>query len=278
MVTNVPDAKVPQSVQKPVVVGFISPQDSLLAVSIQLTDVVIGTASSVSNVTNAVVTISENNRFVALRYLDNSQGIYIAQARNFPIEAGKTYTLRVTMPSGQTLAASASVPAAVPIQQVVFDSAQTTTTQTASLSIKWTDPAGQPNYYRIKGDQVYSLTQPTGTYTATIDLAFRNENFRYLLTDANRDGQTLTSSSGYYQPYTVNGTGGAVSRLPGNILTLRLLTVDKMYYDYHSALQQFSDANGNPFAEPVLLPTNIAGGGIGCFAAYNQSLARIVLK
>ncbi|OIN60189.1 DUF4249 domain-containing protein [Arsenicibacter rosenii] len=286
LVQDVPDAKVPQESEKPVVISFISPQDSLLAVSVQLTRTVLGTYQSGTIVSNAVVTIADGNRFIALPYVQGSNGIYAAPARNFPLQAGKTYTLSVKMPSRQELSSSATIPENTPIQSVVIDSAvavyngsQPVYRYTAQL--KWKDVAGQADYYRIRGDQVITrvVTGPnTQTQTASYVTAvlFDNRPNRYLITDLNQDGQLLTSAKGLYVRFAENTTGQPVG--PANTVNLYLLHTDKLYYDYHNALKNYSESDGNPFAEPVLLPNNIQGGGLGCFAAFNQSVVRFTPK
>lgn len=286
LVQDVPDAKVPQESEKPVVVSFISPQDSLLAVSVQLTRTVLGTYQSGTIVSNAVVTIADGNRFIALPYVQGSNGIYAAPARNFPLQAGKTYTLSVKMASGQELSSSATIPENIPVQSVIIDStvaiyngAQPVYRHTAQL--KWEDVAGQADYYRIRGDQVVTrvVTGPnTQTQTASYVTAvlFDNQPNRYLISDLNQDGLVLTSAKGLYARFTENTTGQPAG--PANTVNLYLLHTDKMYYDYHNALKNYSESDGNPFAEPVLLPGNIRGGGLGCFAAFNQSVVRFTPK
>ena len=289
LVQDVPDAKVPQEPQKPVTVGFISPQDSAVGVSIQLTKPVLGTLTANSIVSGAVVTISEGNRFMALPFVPGSEGVYLARTRNLRIEAGKTYKLFVTMPTGQTLSATAKVPEPIAIQEVVLDSVLardfgSLPTYRYTVRFKWRDPAGEANYYRINADQLFSEKVTTGpnnqtqVITSAQRISFLNQDGRYVVSDVNQDGEPLTSATGYYNKYVISYSTNGATRAPGGPVTLYLLNTDKSYYDYHSALNRYSDADGNPFAEPVLLPGNIEGGGLGCFAAFNQSVVRFTPK
>lgn len=288
LVQDVPDSRVPQEPQKPVIVGFISPQDSLLAVSVKLTQTVLGTQPFINNgVPNAVVTLSNGQKFIALSFVQNSDGVYSAPARNFPIIAGQTYQLSVSMPSGQTLTSSAKVPEAVAITNTLFDSSkivQGYQSYKYTVRIGWKDPAGQPNYYRIMGDQVNTQTIPTGpngqtaTFTNINPVYFENEEPRYVLTDNDADGNQFTSSRGTYAKTLIANINGKQTNTPAGPLTLSLLSTDKAYYLYHEALNRYRATEGNPFAEPVLLPSNIQGGGLGCFAAYNGSSLKIVPK
>lgn len=286
LVQDVPDSKIAQEPQKPVIVSFISPQDSLLAVSIKLTQTVLGTQQTNSQVVqNAVVTLAEGNRFIALPFVQGSDGIYAAPARNFPVQAGKTYKLTVLMPSGPTLTSSATVPADVPIQEITLDSLANSLNPNERyyLQIRWQDPLGS-NYYRIQGYQSYTTTAPTSATNqaptiTTSSINFPGQRGRYLLTDQNEDGSRFTSARGFYQKTAVRAyiNNKPVIGPAGNLF-ISLLNTDKAYYDYHEALKRYDNSEGNPFAEPVLLPGNIQGGGLGCFAAYNRSSRTIVLK
>ena len=288
LVQDVPDSRVPQEPQKPVIVGFISPQDSLLAVNIKLTQTVLGSQPATnSGVSNALVTISEGSRFIALPFIQGSDGNYSAPARNFPIEAGKTYRLTVAMATGQILTSSATVPAVIPIQDIQFDSigVNSNLAERYFLQVRWQDPAGISNYYRLQGTQSYVQTIPVGpnnqpqTTTIVQTINFVNQEGRYVVNDQNNDGNRFTSVRGFYQKrvagYYVNNKPVLV---PGGAVMISLLNTDKLYYDYHESLKRYSNSDGNPFAEPVLIPGNIQGGGIGCFGAYNRSSVKIVLK
>jgi hypothetical protein len=60
-------------------------------------------------------------------------------------------------------------------------------------------------------------------------------------------------------------------------LTYSLLHTDENYYRYHDAVLRQRQSDGNPFAEPVPVPTNI-NGGLGCFGAYNRRTVIVRLK
>lgn len=105
--------------------------------------------------------------------------------------------------------------------------------------------------------------------------------------DLNQDGQSVTSPKGIipnYLNYTYfdslsNGYYGGnvpITKRPVSVNGM-LLHVDKNYYDYHRTLQQQNDIDGNPFAEPVLISTNIEG-GLGCFGAYNRTTKTVILN
>jgi hypothetical protein len=81
--------------------------------------------------------------------------------------------------------------------------------------------------------------------------------------DKNVDGQTMNNSLEVYL-YDVTSKG-----------ELELIHASKEYYLYHSKLTIAADNNGNPFAEPVIMYTNI-NGGYGVFAGFNQYKKTVV--
>ena len=191
------------------------------------------------------------------------------------------------MPSGQTLTSSAKVPEAVDIISVLFDSTkiiQSYQSYRYTVRLGWKDPAGQSNYYRVMGEQVNTQTIATGpngqtaTFTNANPIPFETESSRYLLIDSDADGNQFTSSRGTYTKILITNINGKQTTTAAGPLMLSLLNTDKAYYLYHEALNRYQATDGNPFAEPVLLPSNIQGGGLGCFAAYNRSLRTIILK
>jgi Domain of unknown function (DUF4249) len=56
---------------------------------------------------------------------------------------------------------------------------------------------------------------------------------------------------------------------------VKFLHVDKNYYLYHESVQR-NDNNGNPFAEPSLVFTNISN-GYGCFGSFSTIDKDIIL-
>jgi hypothetical protein len=71
------------------------------------------------------------------------------------------------------------------------------------------------------------------------------------------DGQTYT--------FTVDVRVHTDSRGEVSEPYVRLEAVSERYYRYIRARQAISDNQGNPFAEPITLPSNVTG-GLGIFA------------
>lgn len=308
--------------EKLVVTGFISPQDTVLAVQVSRSAPVLGDDRSIRDVTNATVTISNGTRFIALKYAPNynKQGVnvYWASNRDFFISQGQSYTLTVTTPNGQKVDAQCTIPNRPPNFEARLDSSVSERgtiytngsrvplyVKEYTLRARWFDVPGQKNYYRIAGIFQSQNTPPANT-TLVSPVGTQNVYFENigLQTDSpSTDGTVLTSREGrYYQSqlsYTsttvITGPGGntvvnsnssaeiVMSQVQlGRLLrfaelTVSLLHTDENYYRYHDAIARQDATIDNPFAEPVLIPTNI-NGGLGCFAGYNRSTVMIRLK
>jgi hypothetical protein len=53
-------------------------------------------------------------------------------------------------------------------------------------------------------------------------------------------------------------------------LLTELRSISKEYYDYQTSLNEYWNADGNPFAQPVQVFTNIEN-GFGIFAGFGKS-------
>lgn len=284
-----------QEPEKLVVACFISPQDTVLAALVTRSSPVLGTAKPFnSDVTNATVTLSDGSQSVMLRIkagtiYGNVYNTYRADPRELPIVAGKTYTLTVRVPDGRQVTATCTVPRPVALEQVVLDSAISDDLGSRGknyyASLRWHDPAGQTNFYRVAGSNEYPYTyrvwtSPNSSARDTVvhfrgDWYFRKGS---ILTDLGRDGQEIISQRGRLAPSTMTLVNGVwMSTRPSGQLNAHLLHVDENYYRYHDAVERQNQLNENPFAEPVLIPSNIQG-GLGCFGAYNRSTITIQIK
>jgi hypothetical protein len=96
------------------------------------------------------------------------------------------------------------------------------------------------------------------------------------LSDNRLDGVNFTSgrfswSGGYFN----NNLNYDYTSYESIIAYGYLFNTDEPYYRYHQSLRNSN--NDNPFAEPAPVYSNITG-GLGVFAAYNQSVITLQLK
>ncbi|RYF69724.1 MAG: DUF4249 domain-containing protein, partial [Cytophagaceae bacterium] len=269
--------------EKLVVNSYISPQDTLLSVKVSRSKPVLGeqTDALPYNVANAIVSLTDGDRVVVLRYLSDKQW-YEAKANLLPIVTGRTYTLTVSTPDGKQVTASATVPKPVPVNQGILDSTVVTTgirlQKIYTVRLDWQDPANEANYYKYAAYFSWNPgigypinDQPKQASSTLRALPFARENRTgNLVTDDRQGGALLTSLAAEVGMVEVNANAtnaqAALKKmtlgqlLPGPQVLLQLLSTEELYYRYTDAIIRQRENRSNPFAEPVLIPTNIQGG------------------
>ncbi|WP_138995299.1 DUF4249 domain-containing protein [Larkinella sp. C7] len=294
LVAEIDPSKLPPIDRKLVVNGYLSPQDTVLAVSVSSSQTVLGdiVTDSVNTVLNATVTLASEGKTVPLAF-DPALRVYTADARQLPVLVGKTYTLQVEAPGFETVSSSCTIPANIPVSELRLDSSQSYVGPGLdpiwqyNVRAIWQDPVGQTNYYRVAG-YGECLNWPPRFPEAHIDTTGSKVLMRGLIgfgrqdqyiSDQNQDGQLLLSVRGdvplnfdysYYDSTRQMTYAGSYAFSKPLTIRVSVLQVDENYFTYHRARQQQRQSQNNPFAEPVLMPTNIQG-GLGCFGAYNRS-------
>lgn len=282
-----------RSAAKLVVNGFLSPQDTVLAVKLTRSTPVLGTDSTTSApgypVADATVTVSDGSQSVSLAY-DPALAYYRADVGLLPIVGGRQYTLMVQTTDGQRYVSTCTIPQPVALTGVQFDSLTQSDfgyqLRRYYVRARWQDPAGQDNYYQITGAFRYVTACTNCTTVAGYvereqfnNLSFDASDNRGLLTDQGTEGGPMISG----RAYLTNGGYGIGSRAfldsyKRAAVELNLLNVEQTYYQYRDAINRQAQVGGNPFAEPVIIPSNVSNGALGCFAGYNRSSLTIKLK
>lgn len=273
---------------KIVVNGFLSPQDTLLAIRVTRSQIVVGDSLSLLEtgivVPNATVTLSEGDRSVVLPYHKDRPPVdsaYSINARLLPIVAGRTYKLTVETPDGRRLSSTCTIPQAVLPKSITFDSLTQTqnrgTTQRYFVRARWQDPAEQTNYYQVAG--IFRYAPITNVREERFSsLSFDDDN-RGLFTDAGVNGTIMVSGRAYLTSVssaTSVQTNFSSQYSTANV-TVNLISVEQSYYRFQEAIIRQRRSRNNPFAEPVFVPSNIQG-GLGCFAGYNNATLTTTLK
>jgi Domain of unknown function (DUF4249) len=270
-VTEVDPSQLPSTDSKLVLSCYISPQDTVIAAKVTETKTVISTGGTRADITNATVKISDGTKTVQLVY-DNNLLYYRALPSQMPIEVGKTYTMTVSTPDGRSVSAKSTVPSPISIKEIKVDSGTSVTIRKLNaqevkeyyFKLIWQDVAGSADYYRGFGF-VQGIFKDRNNSSAQ-----RTDGVDFTSTDdKNSDGQLLALSV-TYQPAR-NATQATIQKL-----TVGLFHSDIHYFNYHESLRK-QRGNSNPFAEPVLLYTNVEG-GFGCFGAYNATWKELKVK
>ena len=284
-------ASLGQIEKKLVIIGFISPQDTVLAVKVNITRPVTE-ANYTKNygvASDATVVLSSGNQSVQLKYNGKYQ-YFQADPKKFPIRAGETYRITAQTPAGLKASGVCTVPQPTKLQQVRLDSVEDSNHQKQYfVRYYWQDEPQTTNYYQTVGLFAYAKPCPacktdakTKAEAQTVPVLFESAGqLNSLLSDQSRDGKRLESYRGLLSQTTTTSTSSSklsfASLYDKATVKATLLNVDEAYYNYHQALELQEKADGNPFAEPVLLPDTIEE-GLGCFAAYNLSSLTVTFK
>jgi hypothetical protein len=164
---------------------FISPQDTLLEVSVTKTAPVIGDildgAERYPNILNANVVLSDGQKSVTIpyktlqlpssydadgEYIFTARSRYFLSAKNLPITVGKTYTLKVSAPGFDSVEGSCVIPPKV-VAEKDISSIQTMVTGPAgrgggpggggsgatitypSIEVRFKDIVGEESFYSV---------------------------------------------------------------------------------------------------------------------------------
>ena len=220
---------------------FISPQDTLLEVSVTQTAPVIGTVldgvERYPNILNANVVLSDGEKSITIPYKTlqlpssyNADGEYIYTARsryflsakNLPIMVGKTYTLKVSAPGFESVEGSCVIPTKVVAEKDILSSQSLITGNVGrgatgtypSIAVSFKDIAGEENFYGV-GQFFYqkgTYIDATGAKKQRINWTTKYE----YITDKGQENQTIVAQAFDLRSFNNfssfggngNGTGG----------------------------------------------------------------------
>lgn len=255
------DIKLPESKEEIVVTSFLDPDDTLISVVVRSSKPKYGSGSTPGSypedqITNARVTIGDGVTTVTLSF-DSLFFFYRTSQTNLKIESGKTYYLDVLTPDGKNVSARTQVPTG----KMQFDTV---------IAVKKSAPqAGWVEYDLSVG----VLDMPGQvTFVSVYSLVYADSSFFSVgnpMPNTHFDNDERTEKSKYY----FSTSGGTYSG-PGDLYVKAVaLNCSKEFYLYNESVQRSLQVGGNPFADPVLIYTNIDG-GLGCFGSFVANTKR----
>jgi hypothetical protein len=248
--------KLPSAIPKLVVGCYISPQDSIVTLTLTRSKPVFGSTSpsGYKPVTDASVIISNSTQSVTLSYNDLTEKYEVSSAL-FPIEGGATYELNVLTPQGESVSSSCKVPAS----NINSASIELTDVENSTkvITVKWQDNPAETNYYVVHGE--IETLEKIGEDTLIGNMNTDNYN---TVNDSKSIGNELSMRLMAKQP---------TEKVVFTRYNAYLLNVDVNYYLLNKAVADYRE--GDPFSEPLPLYTNIKN-GLGVFAAYQKIILR----
>jgi hypothetical protein len=206
-------------------------------------------------VNDATVIISHNGRDISLSFrpvIDSSsqKGFNYSSPEIFQPTVGDEIRLSITDSKGRTATAITRY-----MEPPSFEDIRVTTRASDSLSFLFfrfpdNNPNGE-NFYRLMvGKEVDSIAD-----RPELDLTF--------------EGRFTTDG------FVTIGTSYRFEL--GDTLNITLFHVEKEYYDFVNTLRDAANANGNPFAQPAVIKSNI-NGGRGIFTTLSFVRRRISIR
>ncbi len=236
---------------------------------------------NLTKVDNATVSIYDGTTLVSNLTYDGEK--YIILGLSSPPTAGKIYRIEVSAPNFTSVSSSDFCPQKVSILQV--DTSSTTTSfgdREENVTIKFQDPGSTKNHYGIEFNidrysRYYNSTSSSWDtsyigseeiYIASSNPVVDNsgpDNYVRTLTlkDNLFDGQQKSILFNYYRYPSGNPNEFSVK-------TVKLFSLTEATYKYKKSITAYRAADGNPFAEPVQVFTNVEN-GFGIFGGQSNS-------
>lgn len=219
---------------------------------------------------DATVNILHDGKVIAVLTHDR-RGLYVGSGP--PPEAGRSYTLRVSAPGFQTVTATSRVPNPVEVLEVSFSDSVGTISDwlgrhmLAAFDVRFADPKATDDFYQLNVMRNIGRVQHTGFYAD--HPALPRESLREIIRSDGIDRMTYI-----HAPFTdATFDGGAFEsqfrfkRRPVHAYWVQLISLSEDYYRYAQSVTSREQTEENPFAEPVVLASNVKGGA-GVFGGY----------
>jgi hypothetical protein len=249
------NTKYPEFREKLVVYGYLSPGNKTNYISVNSNYRLYGKLYTTDKWGNLTATISDGSHEISL---DSNKVGFDFNSSDFPIEEGKSYTIKIKSDFGLSAEASCTVPfrrnfdLAIDTFRAVNNSAGYYYSP-FNADIYYTDFPGENNYYLMLCEQTSYDSDSYDPISTTRITGSGKEYFSDNGAEAMRARFTL----GYIRdPKLVDSS----------FLKVYLLNIDKEYYDYKKSLDNYNDGS-DPFTEPSPVFSNIVG-GLGILASY----------
>lgn len=224
-------------------------------------------------VPNASIRIYENDLLLAELQPVPHLRIYRASLSAPLQSAGKTYEMEVSAPDYPTVTAKMVFPREPQIGNIVYEALGGRDEygyEMDRVSFDVLDPAGSGDIYDFSAtvgryDSFENRRYEQLAHISSNDPLLEKAYPSVLFSDAGNDGQTYPIQLILYPIDTSNGGFGR----------LKVSCITKTEYFFHKSYNEYVNAVNNPFAEPVVLYTNIENGR-GLFIGRQTKIFNIV--
>jgi hypothetical protein len=256
--------EIPDNEPKLVVFSYLSPSKDSIDINVSRSVPLYHVKDYEESLTvsDAIVELkAENSNWVRVPFRPG-EDVYRISRHDFPVEQGQKYSLRVAANNYKTVESSIIIPVSYEINLSFLKVENSSGNEENPIQyiLKFQDIGGVPNYYGfLAWVNMYSdESGNTGVYKQDLYL----EDFSWVMTDRVFDGKEKMISFTFY-----SFTNGNI----GDTLFVKVMQTDSHFYHFHSSLDSYNSSDGNPFAEPTPIYSNIQD-GLGCFAGYTERI------
>jgi hypothetical protein len=219
---------------------------------------------------------------------DSTQGFYVP-VRGYVGQPGQRYTLRASAPGVESVEAALTLPAAAAATEggrYTLSSVQPNYQYQGRLTFSIRDNAATTDYYLAYGRVFDAAGRPWGEVVqdygarnglgpevkfTRLDLSRPGSTYQTLpISDAGRQGQRLSYSEDVY----LSGYRGTNSGIEPAFIEVIVSSIPADTYEFYQSIQRYYDTEGNPFAEPAPLRSNVPG-GYGLFGGATDATLRV---
>jgi hypothetical protein len=223
-------------------------------------------------VRGAKITISDGFTTDTMQELNFGQ-ITVYAAPNIRGEVGRTYTLRVEA-IGLTVTASTTIPAPIPLDSVWWK----VQGEHDSLGFIWahlTDPDTIGNYYRWYAKRISHYPdgeQKDDDFIAPIGSTFEDKfingkSFDFFYNRGRMPNSTKEDDENEEREFFKRG----------DTVIVRFCTIDRSIFQFWRDEETQVSNNGNPFANPAPVTSNI-NGGLGVWGGYSITYDTVIAQ
>ena len=201
----------------------------------------------------------------------------------YQFRPGQTYTVRASVPGVEPAESQLTMPSEVPVQATLTQLSTNGGQIKSRVSVSFDDPGTGADYYMV----TVRIAGPGGSQGGYLNIERDEQDLPggsvspyqltaasstwelYPFSDANVNGQRI-SFSGNITHQNSSGSGRSL------YLEVTLCHLTRDQYLFYNSYRKYQDNDGNPFAEPTPLYSNVKS-GFGIFGATTDAVTTIRL-
>tara|TARA_B100000780_G_scaffold247324_1_gene192232 strand:- start:1159 stop:2109 length:951 start_codon:yes stop_codon:yes gene_type:complete len=237
------------------------------------------------NILDASVFIKDSNGNNVEHLPHVSNGFY---AGNQLLAKGKSYYLQVEHSNFNSVFASSSIPNS--ISNIYIDTSSYTQNGKDRIKVRLTfeDERYVNNYYKLAVKVGKTLTDSIIVNGSLIVDTSKAYSWLKIYKDHSILESTITNKETIFNDNTFNGSNFSIDfsikdiikkinntdNINLDFIELYFYNINSSLYNYHKSINNYSDNNSNPFAQPIQVFSNIQN-GFGIFSGANLNVVKL---